>query len=373
MAAKARTAPIRSQEPGASSGSPMGAGTQGLGPSSTSFPGHSGELDRKWSSRDSNQGPYGMPALQVVALPTMPLHRPLPICFLSFFFFLRFIYLFERVTQREERSSVQCGARSFFLQGTKDLGHLLLLSQAIAESWIGRGEAGTRTSAHMELFAERGCSGARCRGPAGGAVCLRMRPVPAASRGLRRSARPPRDPLRTSLESALCEQRIQQSPRVPGRSPEPHTFRVSSHGSGPRLLRRHWVSRKCVSAPGSTVHRKRLVGAQCVLAGASWRCPFDGSESPLETEPPSLTCSSSCPVLMSQLPDVTPAVSSCFPGCCSRSPAARPTAVRTEEVGRAILLLACIAVFQAPRRNIWHIVQKVPAESSTAGVGRGRE
>nr|XP_051705032.1 sp110 nuclear body protein isoform X14 [Oryctolagus cuniculus] len=45
-------------------------------------------------------------------------------------------------------------ARSFFrvsmcVQGPKDLGHLLVLSQATAESWTGRGAAGTRTNAHM--------------------------------------------------------------------------------------------------------------------------------------------------------------------------------------------------------------------------------
>ncbi|XP_062033657.1 serine/threonine-protein kinase BRSK1 isoform X2 [Lepus europaeus] len=46
----------------------MGAGAQGLGPSSTAFPGHSRELDRKRSSRDSNWRPYGMPALQARVL-----------------------------------------------------------------------------------------------------------------------------------------------------------------------------------------------------------------------------------------------------------------------------------------------------------------
>ncbi|XP_051715421.1 aminopeptidase O isoform X11 [Oryctolagus cuniculus] len=40
-----------------------GAGAQGLGPSSAAFPGHSRELDRKWSSQDFNQRPYGMPLL----------------------------------------------------------------------------------------------------------------------------------------------------------------------------------------------------------------------------------------------------------------------------------------------------------------------
>uniref|UniRef100_A0A5F9CXU7 Guanine nucleotide-binding protein subunit gamma n=1 Tax=Oryctolagus cuniculus TaxID=9986 RepID=A0A5F9CXU7_RABIT len=43
-----------------------------------------------------------------------------------------------------------------WVQGLKDLGHPLLLSQATAESWIGRGVAGTRTGTHM---------GCRCFGP----------------------------------------------------------------------------------------------------------------------------------------------------------------------------------------------------------------
>ncbi|XP_069929074.1 leucine-rich repeat flightless-interacting protein 2 isoform X12 [Oryctolagus cuniculus] len=43
----------------------VGAGAQALGPSSTAFPGHSRELDRKWSSRDSNGHPNGMLALQL--------------------------------------------------------------------------------------------------------------------------------------------------------------------------------------------------------------------------------------------------------------------------------------------------------------------
>nr|XP_051704255.1 small ubiquitin-related modifier 1 isoform X2 [Oryctolagus cuniculus] len=45
----------------------------GPGPSSTAFPGHSRELDWKWSSWDSNPHPYGMLALlQAPALPTVP-------------------------------------------------------------------------------------------------------------------------------------------------------------------------------------------------------------------------------------------------------------------------------------------------------------
>uniref|UniRef100_G1TVN0 Uncharacterized protein n=1 Tax=Oryctolagus cuniculus TaxID=9986 RepID=G1TVN0_RABIT len=37
------------------------------------LPGYSRKLDLKWRSQDSYQCPYGMPALQVVALPSMPL------------------------------------------------------------------------------------------------------------------------------------------------------------------------------------------------------------------------------------------------------------------------------------------------------------
>nr|XP_051712195.1 UDP-N-acetylglucosamine transferase subunit ALG14 homolog isoform X1 [Oryctolagus cuniculus] len=55
----------------------MGAGAQALGPSAIAFPGHSRELDWKWSSWNLNQCPYGMLALQVAALPTMPQHQPL--------------------------------------------------------------------------------------------------------------------------------------------------------------------------------------------------------------------------------------------------------------------------------------------------------
>ncbi|XP_051681003.2 uncharacterized protein [Oryctolagus cuniculus] len=55
----------------------QGAGAQGLGPSSTAFPGHSRELDRKRSSQDLNQRPYGMSALQAAALPTTPRRQPL--------------------------------------------------------------------------------------------------------------------------------------------------------------------------------------------------------------------------------------------------------------------------------------------------------
>ena len=55
----------------------VGAGVQGLGPSSTAFPDHSRELDQKWSSWDSNQCPYGMLALQATALPATPQHRPI--------------------------------------------------------------------------------------------------------------------------------------------------------------------------------------------------------------------------------------------------------------------------------------------------------
>ena len=85
-----------------------------------------------------------------------------------------FIYLKVRVIQREERqrererererevfhpmvhSPIGCNGRSCVnpkpgassgspmrVQGSKDLGHLVLLSQAIAESWIGIGAART--------------------------------------------------------------------------------------------------------------------------------------------------------------------------------------------------------------------------------------
>ena len=100
----------------------------------------------------------------------------------DFSFFQRFIYLFESqsYTQREGegrrergegrgRSSIRwftpqlatkAGAvlmRSqelppglpMWVQGPKDLGHLPLLSQAIAKSWIGSGAAETRTGTHM--------------------------------------------------------------------------------------------------------------------------------------------------------------------------------------------------------------------------------
>uniref|UniRef100_A0A5F9DRX4 ABC transporter domain-containing protein n=1 Tax=Oryctolagus cuniculus TaxID=9986 RepID=A0A5F9DRX4_RABIT len=50
----------------------VGAGAQGLEPSSTAFPGHSRELYWKWSSWYYNWHPYGMPAQQVMALPTAP-------------------------------------------------------------------------------------------------------------------------------------------------------------------------------------------------------------------------------------------------------------------------------------------------------------
>uniref|UniRef100_A0A5F9CJ23 methionine adenosyltransferase n=1 Tax=Oryctolagus cuniculus TaxID=9986 RepID=A0A5F9CJ23_RABIT len=97
--------------------------------------------------------------------------------FLFYFFFLKiyFIYLKVRVTQREKekqrdrevfhllvhspdglnsRSSayLKPGASSgspMQVQGPKDLGLLLLLSQATAESWIGSGAAGIQTGAHM--------------------------------------------------------------------------------------------------------------------------------------------------------------------------------------------------------------------------------
>ena len=46
----------------------VGAEAQRLGPSSTAIPGHSRELDWKWSSRVSSQCPYGIPALQARAL-----------------------------------------------------------------------------------------------------------------------------------------------------------------------------------------------------------------------------------------------------------------------------------------------------------------
>nr|XP_051694515.1 uncharacterized protein LOC103345799 isoform X2 [Oryctolagus cuniculus] len=46
---------------------------------SSAFPGHSRELDWKWSSRDSNWHPYGMPALQAATLPAIPqCHTPPP-------------------------------------------------------------------------------------------------------------------------------------------------------------------------------------------------------------------------------------------------------------------------------------------------------
>ncbi|XP_069921071.1 uncharacterized protein [Oryctolagus cuniculus] len=49
---------------------------------SSAFPGHSRELDWKWSSRDSNWHPYGMPALQAATLPAIPqCHTPPPQCF----------------------------------------------------------------------------------------------------------------------------------------------------------------------------------------------------------------------------------------------------------------------------------------------------
>nr|XP_051688751.1 uncharacterized protein LOC108176651 [Oryctolagus cuniculus]XP_051688752.1 uncharacterized protein LOC108176651 [Oryctolagus cuniculus]XP_051688753.1 uncharacterized protein LOC108176651 [Oryctolagus cuniculus]XP_051688754.1 uncharacterized protein LOC108176651 [Oryctolagus cuniculus]XP_051688755.1 uncharacterized protein LOC108176651 [Oryctolagus cuniculus]XP_051688756.1 uncharacterized protein LOC108176651 [Oryctolagus cuniculus]XP_051688757.1 uncharacterized protein LOC108176651 [Orycto len=54
----------------------MGAGAQECGPSSTAFPGHSRELDWKWSSWDSNLHAYWMLALQVVALFATPQHQP---------------------------------------------------------------------------------------------------------------------------------------------------------------------------------------------------------------------------------------------------------------------------------------------------------
>ena len=60
-----------------------GAGAQRLGPFSSAFPGHSRELDRKWSSWDLNQHPYGMPAQQVEALPAMLQHRPLDLLLYS--------------------------------------------------------------------------------------------------------------------------------------------------------------------------------------------------------------------------------------------------------------------------------------------------
>ena len=54
----------------------MGTGAQGLGPSSTAFPGHSRELNWKWSNGDLNQRPYGMPTLQVATFPAMPQRWP---------------------------------------------------------------------------------------------------------------------------------------------------------------------------------------------------------------------------------------------------------------------------------------------------------
>nr|XP_051689004.1 uncharacterized protein LOC127487444 [Oryctolagus cuniculus] len=46
----------------------VSAGAQGLGPSSTAFPGHSRELDWTWSSQFSKWHPYGIPMLQDRAL-----------------------------------------------------------------------------------------------------------------------------------------------------------------------------------------------------------------------------------------------------------------------------------------------------------------
>ena len=46
----------------------VGAGAQALGLSSTAFPGHSRELDRKWSSQVSNQYLNGLLAFQARAL-----------------------------------------------------------------------------------------------------------------------------------------------------------------------------------------------------------------------------------------------------------------------------------------------------------------
>ena len=56
-------------------GLPCGCRGPRVGPSSIAFPGHSRELDQKWSSWVSNQRPYGMLALQARALTrctTMP-------------------------------------------------------------------------------------------------------------------------------------------------------------------------------------------------------------------------------------------------------------------------------------------------------------
>ena len=61
----------------------VSAGAQGIGPSSTAFPGPSRELDQKWSSRDSNQCPHGMLALQAVALPATSLDQPQQMCFIK--------------------------------------------------------------------------------------------------------------------------------------------------------------------------------------------------------------------------------------------------------------------------------------------------
>ena len=52
-----RTALIQSQEPGASSWSPMGCRAQALGPSSTAFLGHSRELAWKRSNWDRIRRP----------------------------------------------------------------------------------------------------------------------------------------------------------------------------------------------------------------------------------------------------------------------------------------------------------------------------
>uniref|UniRef100_A0A5F9DNN9 Chloride intracellular channel protein n=4 Tax=Glires TaxID=314147 RepID=A0A5F9DNN9_RABIT len=60
----------------------MGAGAQ-----EPTFPSHSRELDGKWSSRDSNWCPYGIPALQAVALPTTPQCQPQKESFLQVWFY----------------------------------------------------------------------------------------------------------------------------------------------------------------------------------------------------------------------------------------------------------------------------------------------
>lgn len=61
-------------------------GTQPFGPSCTGFSRHIRRVvDGKWSSWDTNQQPYGMPASQAAALPTMPqLQHQHSFCFFDY-------------------------------------------------------------------------------------------------------------------------------------------------------------------------------------------------------------------------------------------------------------------------------------------------